>query len=60
MRDHMPSWLVEALVTMYRAIGERGSLATELEVAASGAVLGHPPRRHQDFARQLAAGEPVL
>ena len=60
MREGYPDWLVEALATMYRAVVERGGLATRDEIARSTELLGREPRRYEDFARELAEGSPVL
>jgi uncharacterized protein YbjT (DUF2867 family) len=50
----MPSWLVFDLQLMYQFFQEQGLKATPAEVERLTSLLGHPPRRFEDFARETA------
>jgi uncharacterized protein YbjT (DUF2867 family) len=51
---HLPAWMVENLVIMYRHFAEHGLLASAAEIAACERLLGHPPRRYADFVAETA------
>ena len=56
MREHMPPWLIDNLVRMYRYVGEHGMLATDDEIRATETLLGRPARRHASFVAETVAG----
>ena len=51
----LPEWLVMDLCIMYRHIQQYGLIATEADLAELRSVLGHAPRRFEDFAAETAA-----
>jgi uncharacterized protein YbjT (DUF2867 family) len=50
----LPPWMIEDLAVMYGAFQERGLAASDADRAATVRVLGQPPRRFEDFARETA------
>ena len=50
----LPPWLAFDLRMMYAHFGERGLPATSAEVKALTKLLGHPPRRFEDFVAETA------
>ena len=55
MRQRAPSWSAFDMRLMFQGYLERGFVAEAGDVGALTKMLGHPPRRYQDFARQTAA-----
>lgn len=55
MRAHMPDWLVDNLVVMYRQFARDGWLAKPEDVRASEEFLGRPAHRYADFVKELAS-----
>jgi len=55
-RAIMPAWLVRDLAIMFDHFQRYGLLATQDEIDTITRVLGHPPRRFEDFARETLAG----
>lgn len=58
VRQAMPGaddWLVEDLTIMSEENQRQGNHATPAQVEALEAILGHPVRRHADFAREAVA-----
>jgi uncharacterized protein YbjT (DUF2867 family) len=53
-RAHLPAWMVDNLVTMYRHFAEHGLVASATEIAECERLLGHPPRRYADFVAEIA------
>jgi uncharacterized protein YbjT (DUF2867 family) len=51
----LPAWMVYDLKLMYALLQEEGLRATPAEVEQTSALLGRPPRRFVDFAREVAA-----
>jgi uncharacterized protein YbjT (DUF2867 family) len=54
-RAYMPEWLVEDLVIMYAHFQKNGLKATAADFAQQARILGHPPRRFEDYAAETAA-----
>jgi uncharacterized protein YbjT (DUF2867 family) len=54
-RAYMPPWLVDDLVIMYGHFQKNGLRASPADLARQALVLGHPPRRFEDFAAETAA-----
>lgn len=56
MRQMMPPWAAFDLRMMFQGYLERGFVAGDGDVKAFTQLLGHPPRRYEDFARETALG----
>jgi uncharacterized protein YbjT (DUF2867 family) len=54
MRQRAPSWSAYDLRMMFQGYLERGFLAEDGDLKTLTALLGHPPRRYEDFARETA------
>jgi uncharacterized protein YbjT (DUF2867 family) len=54
MRQRAPSWSAFDIRMMFQGYLERGFVAEAGDVEALTKLLGHPPRRYQDFAREVA------
>lgn len=54
VRSTMPGWLVADLRIMYEHFLENGLKASPEDLERSELILGHPPRRFDDFARETA------
>jgi uncharacterized protein YbjT (DUF2867 family) len=52
----LPAWLLEDLKIMYAFFQREGLRASTEDLARQALVLGHPPRRFEDFCRETAAG----
>ncbi len=52
MRGKAPSWSAFDIRMMFQGYLERGFVAEAEDVAALTALLGHAPRRYEDFARE--------
>jgi len=57
MRAHMPDWLVDNLVVMYKQFARDGWLAKPEDVQASEEFLGRPAHRYADFVKALASSD---
>ena len=55
MRQRAPSWSAFDIRMMFQGYLERGFVAEAGDVEALTKMLGHPPRRYRDFARETAA-----
>ncbi|MGO9242841.1 MAG: SDR family oxidoreductase [Bryobacteraceae bacterium] len=55
-RAFVPAWMVRDLVIMYDHFQRYGLLATPGEIETITRVLGHPPRRYEEFVRETLAG----
>ena len=55
MRQRAPSWSAFDMRMMFQGYLERGFVAEAGDFEALTKMLGHPPRRYQDFARETAA-----
>lgn len=53
--QYMPAWMVFDFRQMYAFFQEKGFHGTAEDVARQTKLLGHPPRRFEDFARETAA-----
>lgn len=51
---YQPPWMVFDFRLMYAFFQERGLAATADDIAQETALLGHPPRRFEDFAAETA------
>lgn len=54
MRQRAPSWSAFDIRMMFQSYLERGFTAEPGDVEALTKLLGHPPRRYEDFAREVA------
>ncbi len=54
MAEHMPDWLVEDLVVMYRHFIEHGLLATEDDLAGTRQLLGRHPKSYGKWVAETA------
>jgi len=52
MREHAPSWSAFDIRMMFQGYLERGFVAEHGDLETLTELLGHPPRRYEDFARQ--------
>jgi len=53
--QYMPAWMVFDFRLMYRFFQENGFTATREDIERQTRLLGHPPRRFEDYARETAA-----
>ena len=53
VRPFMPGWLVRDLEIMFEHFLHAGLLATQAEIDALTALLGHAPRRYEDFINEV-------
>lgn len=49
----MPNWMVSDFKLMYQFFQQHGLLATAEEIQAQQAIVGHPPRRYDDFVSEV-------
>jgi uncharacterized protein YbjT (DUF2867 family) len=54
LRQMLPAWLAMDLRLMYQGYHENGFAPTPADVAALTTLLGHAPRRYEDFVRETA------
>jgi hypothetical protein len=54
MRQKAPSWSAFDIRMMFQGYLERGFIAEDGETETLTALLGHAPRRYEDFARETA------
>ncbi len=64
VKQFMPEWLVYDLSLMFEVFQTKGLAASPGQLRDSEAIVGHPPRRFEDFARETVAvwtrpGEPA-
>jgi uncharacterized protein YbjT (DUF2867 family) len=52
MRDQAPSWSAFDIRMMFQGYLERGFIAGRGDLETLTGLLGHSPRRYEDFARQ--------
>jgi uncharacterized protein YbjT (DUF2867 family) len=55
LRQMLPAWLAMELRLMFQGCHERGFAPAETDVAALTKLLGHAPRRYEDFVRETAS-----
>ncbi len=60
MRQRAPSWSAFDIRMMFQGYLERGFVAEEGDIETLTNLLGHPPRRYRDFARETAQRWNVL
>jgi uncharacterized protein YbjT (DUF2867 family) len=53
--QYMPAWKVFDFRLMYQFFQEKGFQATPRDIERETKLLGHPPRRFEDYARETAA-----
>ncbi|MDQ5857005.1 MAG: NmrA family NAD(P)-binding protein [Acidobacteriota bacterium] len=53
--QYMPAWMVFDFRQMYAFFQDKGFRGTPEDVARQTKLVGHPPRRFEDFARETAA-----
>jgi uncharacterized protein YbjT (DUF2867 family) len=56
MRKSAPSWSAFDIRTMFQGYLERGFAAEDGDVEILTKLLGHPPRRYEEFARETVQG----
>jgi hypothetical protein len=52
LRQMVPAWLAMELRLMFQGYHERGFAPTAADVAALTTLIGHAPRRYEDFVRE--------
>ena len=55
MREQAPSWSAFDMRMMFQGYLERGFVAEAGDVATLTTLLGHAPRRYEDFAREMVS-----
>ena len=55
MRQAAPAWSAFDIRMMFQGYLERGFVASEEDLVSVTALLGHAPRRYEDFAREATA-----
>jgi uncharacterized protein YbjT (DUF2867 family) len=56
MREFAPSWAAFDIRMMFQGYLERGFTAEQGDIETLTELLGHAPRRYEEFARETAAG----
>src|SRR3974377_66173 len=56
LRQIFPAWLAKDLRLMFQGYEDRGFAPSNADVASLTSLIGHAPRRYEDFVRQRAAG----
>jgi uncharacterized protein YbjT (DUF2867 family) len=54
LRQMVPAWLAMELRLMFQGFHERGFAPTAADVAALTTLIGHAPRRYEDFVHETA------
>ena len=49
----MPSWMVFDMKLMFGMFQEKGLIATDVQLKETKTILGHEPRRYEDFVAEL-------
>ncbi len=60
MWQRAPAWSAFEIRVMFQGYLERGFVAEGGDIEKLTSLLGHPPRRYQDFARETAASWAAL
>jgi uncharacterized protein YbjT (DUF2867 family) len=55
IRQMYPAWLAMDVRLMFQGYQDRGFVPSEADVATLTSVIGHAPRRYEDFVRETAA-----
>lgn len=53
--QYLPAWMVFDFRMMYAFFQKNGLKATPADIDRQTRLLGHPPRRFEDFAKETAA-----
>ena len=56
LRQMLPAWLAMELRLMFQGYQERGFSPATADVAALSMLIGHAPRRYEDFVHETAIG----
>ena len=56
MRQSAPSWSAFDIRMMFQGYLERGFAAEDVDIETLTKLLGHPPRRYEDFAKETVDG----
>jgi uncharacterized protein YbjT (DUF2867 family) len=56
LRQMLPAWLAMELRLMFQGYQERGFAPAAADVAALTTLIGHAPRRYEDFVHETAIG----
>jgi uncharacterized protein YbjT (DUF2867 family) len=56
MRQSAPSWSAFDIRMMFQGYLERGFAAEDGDIETLTMLLGHPPRRYKDFAKETVEG----
>ncbi len=54
VKNIMPEWLYRDMRVMYRYFQQNGMIASGADMKRAQTIVGHAPRRFDDFARELA------
>ena len=60
MRKSAPSWSAFDFRMMFQGYLERGFVAGDEDVAILTTLLGHPPRRYEDLAKETVEAWPQV
>jgi hypothetical protein len=52
----LPAWMVYDFALMYALFQTAGLAATDAQLEETHAIVGHPPRRFDDFVAETVAG----
>jgi hypothetical protein len=52
----LPAWMVYDFALMYQLFQTQGLRATDAQLEETAAVVGHAPRRFDDFVAETVAG----
>ena len=55
LRQILPAWLARDVRLMYQGYLDRGLVPSNADVATLTSLIGHAPRRYEDFVRETAA-----
>jgi len=55
LRQIFPAWLAKDLRLMFQGYEDRGFAPSNADVATLTSLIGHAPRRYEDFVRETAA-----
>src|ERR1700747_1772789 len=55
LREMVPSWLAMELRLMFQGYQDRGFVPKKADVTTLTSLIGHAPRRYEDFVRETAA-----
>jgi hypothetical protein len=55
LRQIYPAWLAKDVRLMFQGYQDRGFAPSNADVATLTSLIGHAPRRYEDFVRETAA-----